>query len=170
MVVKIGTSVRYRARVQTTWSLLVAALLVPLVPYSAEAADLKNIRFGQHAGYIRIVLDTDGPVTHEIEDDEGTLFVRVFGLITDDLSQDMPTNLAPLSQIDLRNEKVDSILVGFQSTTPFAIKAFHLLPTERAHHRLVIDLHVTQPVSIERRATAKAQRVKLRFDAARRDE
>lgn len=135
----------------------------------AIAAQLKDIRVGKHPTFIRIVLDTDAPTTHEVEDQDGNLYVRVYGLEAKNQTRLIDAPYAPLKQVALQESPDGSILLKFDSEAPFAIKAFHLKPDGPAPNRLVIDLHATQRVAITRTETTKAKRVKLRFDAARND-
>jgi MYXO-CTERM domain-containing protein len=53
-----------------------ASILVAVVVASAAgAARLVDVRVGRHSAYTRIVLETDGPVTHRLEESQGGILV-----------------------------------------------------------------------------------------------
>jgi hypothetical protein len=65
------------------WWTWVAAAACGLVAVQGSAASLREVRVGSHAGFTRVVLETDAPVRYELSRSaEGELRVRLFATAT----------------------------------------------------------------------------------------
>ena len=121
------------------------------------AAEIDDIRIGQHRTYLRVVLDLSGQAKYSIADN-GEVIVE--GVETGSAVLNADSSQAPLRRITVIPEE-GRARISFDSTRPVNIKAFSLTPDSFGGHRLVVDL---LPKSNRPPAKARAQGAK---DAAK---
>jgi hypothetical protein len=109
--------------------------------FAEEAnAEIVEVRFGMHDGFIRVVIDSKGALAYtELENktDAGLVLGQA---IFNTLDRKMADAFAPLTNVALRANDSALTEITFSSTSPLTKKVFPLDIDGRGLHRLVIDL------------------------------
>ena len=100
------------------------------------AAEIEDIRIGQHRSYLRIVLDVSEAVKHRIEPD-GTVIID--GVQTGSAVLNAEPSQKPLNRLTVTPEE-GSARIEFDTSGPIRVKAFALTPDSFGGNRLVVDL------------------------------
>lgn len=121
------------------------ALAQESVPNGRVLNGIVDVRYGKHEDFIRIVIDSEAPLSYRYLPEQSPMTVRLSNVHFQPIEQQFWSSYAPLTHLSL-SEKEDGVAhLRFEGSSPL-MPQFNLLDKdERGLFRLVIDLvQVTQ--------------------------